>query len=61
MPIYFHDIRPCSQEQCKKKDQCYRYWLCKEVKGTGRQAVFYIPEKPITEGCIFFINKEYFE
>ena len=51
----------CSQEQCKLKDQCYRYWLGQEIKNTDCQyASFYHPEKPVTEGCEYYINKDYF-
>ena len=58
MPQYFHDYMHCNQEQCAKKDQCYRYWLGQNAGGT---ATFYHPEKPVTDGCEFFINKEYFD
>ena len=58
MPQYFHDYMHCSQDQCKKKDQCYRYWLGQNARGT---ATFYHPEKPVTDGCEFFIKKEYFQ
>ena len=62
MPIYNHDMMHCHQEQCKKKDQCYRYWLEKEIKNSGwTTASFYYPEKPVTEGCKYFIKKEYFD
>ena len=58
MPIYNRDMMHCSQDQCKKKDQCYRYWLGQNARGT---ATFYHPEKPVTDGCEFFIKKEYFQ
>jgi len=58
MPYYNRDMMHCSQEQCKLKDQCYRYWLGQNARGT---ATFYHPEKPVTDGCEFFINKEYFD
>ena len=62
MLIYNHDMMHCSQEQCQKKDQCYRYWLGQELKNTDFQyASFYYPEKPVTEGCVYFIKKEYFD
>ena len=62
MPIYQHDMMHCSQDQCKLKDQCYRYWLGQEIKNTGFQyASLYHPEKPVTDGCNYFINKDYFE
>ena len=58
MPQYSHDMLHCNQEQCAKKDQCYRYWLGQNARGT---ATFYHPEKPVTDGCEFFIKKEYFQ
>lgn len=62
MPHYQQNMMHCSQEQCKKKDQCYRYWLGKEIKIIDYQyASFFHPEKPVTEGCSYFINKEYFD
>ena len=61
MPQYNHDMLHCSQEQCKLKDQCYRYWLSQNFKGQGFQyASFYHPEKPVTEECEYYINKDYF-
>lgn len=61
MPHYNHDMLHCSQEQCEKKDQCYRYWLGKEGVNHGFQyASFYHPEKPVTEGCEYYVNKDYF-
>ena len=27
MPTYNSDMMHCRQEDCKKKKQCYRYWL----------------------------------
>ena len=60
MTHYNRDMMHCSQEQCSKKDQCYRYWLGKNFKGHGFQfASFYLPEKPVTEGCEYFIKTEY--
>lgn len=62
MTQYSHDYMHCSQEQCKKKGQCYRYWLGQELKNSGFQyASFYHPEKSVTEGCTYFIDKKYFE
>ena len=50
----------CSQDQCKKKDQCYRYWLGQNFKGHGFQyASFYYPKEPVTEGCEYFIKTKY--
>ena len=60
MPQYNHDMMHCSQEQCKKKDQCYRYWLGKNFKEHDFQyASFFYPEKPVNEGCEYFIKTEY--
>ena len=57
MPHYNHDMMHCSQDSCKMKDQCYRYWLGKEMKNTDFQyASFYYPEKPVTERCENFIS-----
>lgn len=62
MPQYCHDYMHCSQDSCKKKDQCYRYWLGKEIKNSGFQyASFFYPEKPVTDGCVYYIDKNYFE
>lgn len=62
MPKYCRDMMHCHQEQCKKKDQCYRYWLGQEIKNTDYQyASFYHPEEPVTDGCSYFIKKEYFD
>ena len=61
MPYYNHDMMHCSQEQCKMKDQCYRYWLGQEIKNQDCQyASFYHPEQPVAEGCEYYINKNYF-
>lgn len=61
MPRYQHDMMHCSQDQCKKKDQCYRYWLGQEITNNGfRYASYYYPEQPVTEGCEYYINKDYF-
>ena len=62
MPQYFHDMLHCNQEQCAKKDQCYRHWLGQNEKySASPYANFYHPEKPVTDGCEFFIKKEYFD
>lgn len=57
---YQHDMMHCSQDQCQRKDQCYRYWLGKEIKNAGYQyASFFYPQKPITDNkCKYFINKK---
>lgn len=57
MPQYNHDMMHCHQEQCAKKDQCYRFWLGQNARGT---ATFYHPEKSVTDGCEYYINKDYF-
>ena len=57
---YQHDMLHCSQDSCKKKDQCYRYWLGQEIKNTDYQyASFFYPEKPVIDGCTYFVNKDY--
>lgn len=62
MPQYQNDMMHCAQDQCKKKDQCYRYWLGQEIKNTDFQyASFYNPEKSVTDGCKYYINKDYFD
>lgn len=62
MPLYSRDYMHCSQDQCKLKDQCYRYWLGQEIKNNGFQyASFYYPKEPVTDGCTYFIKKEYFD
>ena len=62
MPQYFHDMTHCSQDKCKKKDQCYRYWLGQEIRNTDYQyASFFYPEEPVTDGCVYYINKDYFD
>lgn len=56
---YTHDMMHCSQEECKKKDTCYRYWLGQSFKNSGwRYASFYYPHEPVTEGCEHYINIE---
>jgi hypothetical protein len=46
----------CSQEDCKLKDTCYRYWLGQELKNTEYQyASFYLPkDKEDIENCKYF-------
>lgn len=61
MPQYIGDMLHCNQEDCKKKDKCYRYWLGLECKKYGNVVSMYCPSKPVTDGCEFFIKKEYFE
>lgn len=57
MPNYIHDMMHCSQEQCKLKDKCYRFWLGKEGKNHGYMyASFYMPEKiDNTKMCDYFL------
>lgn len=55
--MYQHDMLHCAQHKCKKKDQCYRYWLGKEIKYSGFQyASYFHPEEPVTDGCEYFLN-----
>jgi len=62
MPQYNGDMMHCAQDQCKKKDQCYRYWLWQNAKYSAAPYVtLYQPEKPVTDGCVYFINKDYFD
>ena len=62
MPIYQNDMLHCAQDQCKLKDQCYRYWLGQNAKySAAPYASFYYPEKDVTNGCNYFIRKEYFD
>ena len=61
MPYYNHDMLHCNQEDCKKKDKCYRYWLGQECKKYDNVVCMYYPSKPIKGGCSYFVNKEYFE
>lgn len=62
MPQYNHDLMHCSQSTCNKKKDCYRYWLGQEMKNHGWQyASFYHPEKPVLDGCEYYVKKEYFE
>ena len=62
MTHYDHNMMHCAQDQCKKKDQCYRYWLGQEIKNTNwPYASYYLPDNPVTDGCEFYINKDYFD
>lgn len=62
MPHYQNDMMHCYQDSCKKKDQCYRFWLGENIKYSGwKCASFFNSDKPITNGCEFYIKKEYFE
>lgn len=62
MPHYNHDMMHCVQDKCKKKDLCYRYWLGQEIKNTDFQyASFFYPEEPVTDGCEYYVNKDYFD
>lgn len=33
MTQYNKDMMHCNENQCKKKDQCYRYWLGQHATG----------------------------
>lgn len=66
MPHYHHDLLHCFQEQCKLKDQCYRFWLGKEIRNTDFQyAYFYSPnlmppKEEELDNCEYFIDlKDY--
>lgn len=57
MPTYNHDYMHCNQHKCKRKDQCYRYWLSQNFKGTDYQyASFYHPKEKVTDGCEYFMD-----
>ena len=51
MPLYTNDMMHCTQHQCKKRNQCYRYWLGKHARGIV--TVFH-PQEPVTDGCEHF-------
>ena len=56
---YNHDMMHCSQDSCKKKDKCYRYWLGKNLKYSGwRYASFYYPNEQVDDGCEYFIEND---
>ena len=62
MTQYIHDMLHCNQSVCKKKGQCYRYWLGQEIRNTdNRYASFYNPEEPVKDGCQYYVDKQYFE
>ena len=47
----------CSQKECKKKKDCYRFWLGENIKHSGfRYASFYYPEKPVA-GSEYVMNE----
>lgn len=49
---YNNDMMHCSQDECRMKDTCYRYWLGQSLKNSGWQcASFYYPKEPTIEGC----------
>lgn len=57
MPTYQHDMMHCSQKECKKKKDCYRYWLGENIKHSGFQyASFYYPENPVIDGCEYYLK-----
>ena len=51
-PHYQHDMMHCSQEQCPKKDKCYRYWLGQHASGL---VSMYRPTT-VNPDCKFFIE-----
>lgn len=53
MPRYNHDMLHCSQEQCPKKDKCYRYWLYQQP--VDELVSVYMPEK-VDENCEFYLD-----
>ena len=58
--IYQHDMLHCSQDNCPKREQCYRFFLGQDFKNHGYQyASFYMPskDKDLNE-CEYFINKK---
>ena len=58
MVHYNGDMMHCNEHQCKKKDQCYRYWLGQHATGL---VSMYKPKEPVTDGCNFYINVKYWE
>ena len=52
MTTYNSDMMHCSQEQCPKKDKCYRYWLGQHA--TGLVSMFRPEVTP--DECKYFIN-----
>lgn len=53
MPHYNSDYMHCRASSCKKKDQCWRYWLGQQkVEGL---VTMYLPKEPVTQ-CNFFLN-----
>ena len=61
--IYQHDMLHCSQDNCPKKEQCYRFFLGQDFKNHEYQyASFYMPskDKNLNE-CEHFINKKEYE
>lgn len=55
---YQHDMMHCSQDKCKLKDTCYRYWLGVELKNTDYQyASFYFPQnKEEMDNCEYYLD-----
>lgn len=52
MPTYNSDMMHCCQEQCKKANQCYRYWLGQHATGL---VSMYRPTT-VNPDCEFFIE-----
>ena len=59
--MYNHDMTHCSQKECVKRNECYRYWLGTEMKKQGfKFASWFCPKQTIIDGCKYFLNiKDY--
>ena len=56
---YTHDMMHCSQDKCKLKDKCYRYWLGTQAVKHGYQyASYYYPEHEVTNGCDYYLTMQ---
>jgi hypothetical protein len=59
---YQHDMMHCSQEQCPKKNKCYRYWLALNAASHGFTTYSaYLPdEHDVLANCRYYLNiKDY--
>ena len=57
MPHYNSDYMHCCASSCKRKDECWRYWLGQQ-KVSGF-VLMYFPDEPVVE-CEHFLNiKDY--